>query len=51
MTDRSTQLDGPEDSDDDTFDQIKCLWISVISMCLDSDCETDVGLVPDILVA
>ena len=34
MTDRSTQLDGPEDSDDDTFDQIKCLWISVISTCV-----------------
>ena len=34
MTDRSTQLDGPEDSDDDTFDQIKCLWISMISRCI-----------------
>ena len=34
MTDRSTQLDGPEDSDDDTFDQIKYLWISVISTCV-----------------
>ena len=50
MTDRSTQLDGPEDSDDDTFDQV-LVDISDINMCLDSDCETDAGLVPDILVA
>ena len=50
MTDRSTQLDGPEDSDDDTFDQIKCLWISVISTCV-LILIADAGLVPDILVA